>query len=131
MYQQDYLQKIIEQLFTFIRKLLKIDFEKDSEKFVYTFNQMLRRVFKIDNPEIIDNLELNLELITSEENRDAFSLLFYKMAFILHEEDVVLSKKYFYKAEEISSLKIDTFSLFQNKSYIKEINMIKQKINYD
>lgn len=67
MLRQDFISKIIEQLFTAIAKLLKIDVEKQTEMFLVSFEELLKTYFKINS----DSLS---KLLESEEERDSFLL---------------------------------------------------------
>jgi hypothetical protein len=65
MLRQDFISKIIEQLFTSIAKLMNIDVEKETEVFLATFEELLQTYFKISS----DRLG---ELLKTDEERDAF-----------------------------------------------------------
>lgn len=65
MLRQDFILKIIEQLFKAIAKLLKIDVEKETEAYLVSFEELLKTYFKLSSE------RLN-ELLESQEERDAF-----------------------------------------------------------
>lgn len=67
MIRQDFISKIIEQLFTAIAKLMKINHEKESELFLVTFQELLQTYFQLNS----EQLE---ELIKADRSRDPILL---------------------------------------------------------
>lgn len=67
MLRQDFISKIIEQLFTAIAKLLNIDVEKETEMYLASFEELLKTYFKIHSESLS-------KLLEEDEERDAFLL---------------------------------------------------------
>lgn len=67
MLRQDFISKIIEQLFTAIAKLLNIDVEKETEMYLASFEELLKTYFKIHSESLA-------KLLEEDEERDAFLL---------------------------------------------------------
>lgn len=57
MLKQDFISKIIEQIVESIARILKIDYEKETEKFLIQFDEFLQTYFQISS----ENLDLLLE----------------------------------------------------------------------
>lgn len=67
MIRNDFLLKLIEQFVQAIARMVKIDYEKETEKYLVVFNELLKSYFKLSD----EFLDLLLE---EDERRDAFLL---------------------------------------------------------
>lgn len=67
MLKRDFISKIIEQIVNAIARLLKVDHEKETEKFIIDFDELLQTYYHTS----LENLEL---LTEAEDKRDSFLL---------------------------------------------------------
>jgi len=67
MLRRDFISKIIEQMVSAVARLLKIDIEKEQEKFLKNFDEMLDTYYQISDEELE-------KLLASHDERDAMLL---------------------------------------------------------
>lgn len=133
MYNQDYLQKVIEDFFTVIRKLIRTeitlknqDFKSDDE-----FNDVVFKFLNINSNEI-DNL--NREKYKSILFNDKYNLesayFFLKIAKYYYDINDELYKKYLDLGNEILNVDRKVFKL-DDELIKNEINVILNHINHN
>lgn len=130
MFQQDYIERLIEQLTSFIKKMLMLDINKEADEFIFLFEKKIKpNISKtlIDADNILSNLsKMNL----NNETKDELSLIFYKAAIVYFEKKKILkARKYFIIAEKIYNYKTQTlvFSYKNNLAYELDSHRVKTK----
>lgn len=67
MLRRDFISKIIEQMVNAVARLLNIDYEKETEKFLDKFDELLTTYFELNHTEL-------KRLLKTDEKRDALLL---------------------------------------------------------
>lgn len=79
MIRNDFILKLIEQFVQAIARMIKIDYEKETEKFLVVFNELLKSYFKIsaeDLDELMEPDEYRDEILLDEKMKNAQLQLF-------------------------------------------------------
>lgn len=67
MLRRDFISKIIEQMVNAVARLLNVDYEKETEKFLDKFDELLTTYFELNHTEL-------KKLLKTDEKRDALLL---------------------------------------------------------
>lgn len=91
MLRRDFISKIIEQMLNAIARLVKVDYEKETEKFLVDFQVLLKTYFKIEDKDLDILLEPNEErdeFLLSEKMKNSQLAMFVQagLAYILKDE---------------------------------------------
>ncbi len=130
-----FISKVIEQMVNAVARLLKIDYEKETEKFLDEFDSLLDTYFQISPEELV-------KLVETDEQRDALlldeKLKNFQLRLFVHSGLAYMLKSEKEKAtnclkiiERIQHEHSDVFE-FPSVDTLKieeEIEELKQKIN--
>lgn len=91
MIRNDFILKLIEQFVQAIARMIKIDYEKETEKFLVVFNELLKSYFKIsadDLDELMEPDEYRDEILLDEKMKNAQLQLFTHagLAYLIQSE---------------------------------------------
>lgn len=121
MYEQDIFQRIIEQFFEAIRKIIRTDIEIHTVDFEEQCNGILLKTFQmpIEGVRKIDREKYD-NLLFNDDYHLEVALFFFKIAKYYSENNRVLSSGYYELAEEIYHHK--------SKTYRDDSQMLKSQI---
>jgi hypothetical protein len=110
MYEQDIFQRIIEQFFEAIRKIIKSDIEIHAVDFEQQCNEALLKTFKtpIEGIPRIDREKFH-DLLFNDNHYLEAALFFFKIAKYYSENNKDLASEYYQLAEEIYHHKTKTY----------------------
>lgn len=134
MLRRDFISKIIEQMLNAIARLMKIDNEKETEKFLGVFDEILKTYYDL-HPDEMDNLLLpdeKRDAILLDEKLKNFQLrMFVQAGFAyLKTENSMQAKKCLSIIERIQDENSDVFEFptEEHKRLIEDIEELKGKL---
>lgn len=127
MQQEDFILKMIERFSLFIKKLLKINIDLESEAFEQQANDLLHEFFDtdIDNPDIIPRGKLN-SLMQRENLQKPIIILFLKIAILKSENEFVTGKKYYKIVNQELLPHLKAVNAFESEEDITVKNLLSQ-----
>ncbi len=127
MYNQDYLLRTIDDFFSTIRKLVKLDIDEEKEDFEKQVNDLFNSHFDLEIcnvNELLNNKNFNQYF--NHHDKQFLALLFLKISKLYFKINNDLSIKYLNLAKKILESK-DSFYFYENENLTKEI---KNYLNY-
>ncbi len=79
MVEKDFIKRVIENTFEFVRKLLKMDFEENQEAFIQESSDFLRDSFNINTP-TEDSLKNIFETVTNQNELKRINIILFRLS---------------------------------------------------
>jgi len=81
MVEKDYIKRVIENIFKFVRKLLQMDFEENQEAFIQESSDFLRDSFNVNiNSPTEDSLKNIFEIVTNQDELKKINIILFRLS---------------------------------------------------
>src|SRR5699024_3793989 len=127
MVEKDYIKRVIENIFKFVRKLLQMDLEENQEAFIQESSDFLRDSFNVNiNSPTEDSLKNIFEIVTNQDELKKINIILFRLS--ISQSSIDLDKgKNLYKLFKKTFEKNNKTFFFTKDKLDLEIDELKIK----